>query len=281
MKKSQTQVEIVRLSPRFRDRLGNSVDPVSYSFGKRLSVSGFAVVFILIIVIGIRYFQPRSFPAGFLRISISFSLILLLFVALASVFNSKAGQIRYRADEAFLWVSQVSFLKAVIEGGGALVATALGTYSVYTVISGLIHSTGNIWDAAPRSAWVWGAIFLPLSIYMWRTASLALRSNRGIRLSPDRVGLSQKSEDLYVSWNQIRHLGVEEINLGTAMRKNIVPCLRIGAEDGGVFHVEAAELGSDPNAVAALMCYYLDRPQERHLLARPEVAIGRFREAQV
>ncbi|QIM19406.1 hypothetical protein G7066_13980 [Leucobacter coleopterorum] len=71
------------------------------------------------------------------------------------------------------------------------------------------------------------------------------------------------------------------VNKGTERRKRVVPCVRIEADGGRVFHVEAFELGSDPNVVAAFACYYLDHPQERDALTDPEEAIRRFSDAQV
>ncbi|MFD5601333.1 hypothetical protein ACFWHR_14905 [Leucobacter sp. NPDC058333] len=164
--------------------------------------------------------------------------------------------------------------------GLALIVTSIGAYSLCIAIAGVLENDGNVWGAAPRSAWILGAAFGGMSFYAWRVLYRTTRANFGLRLTPDRVGVCRIYTDEFVYWEQLKRVAVEVVNTGTERSKRVVPCVRIETRNGQVIHVEAAELGSDPNVVAALMQFYLERPQDRELLADPEKAIRRFSDAQ-
>ena len=89
-----------------------------------------------------------------------------------------------------------------------------------------------------------------------------------------------KHEDVYLPWSQVVRVTAEAVAKPAGRKKTeLVPSVRIETDQGRVYYVEAFELGSDPNVVAALMQFYLERPQDRELLTNPEDAIRRFAEA--
>ncbi|QIM19404.1 hypothetical protein G7066_13970 [Leucobacter coleopterorum] len=168
----------------------------------------------------------------------------------------------------------------MITTGVVLIGTTLGIYGVCFLIVAVVQNSGNVGGAAPWSVWIFSVVFLGLSVHGWREVARVFRANIGIRLAPDHVGLNHKHQDLFLRWDQINNVTVAMVNKGSEWRKNVLPCVRIEADGGRIFHVDATELGSDPNVVAALMQCYLDHPQERDALTDPEEAIRRFSEAQ-
>lgn len=158
---------------------------------------------------------------------------------------------------------------------------AFTAYSAFYVGAGMVLNGGDPWRAAPLRAWIVGLVFLALTVYGVRETFRAFRANIGVRIAPDRVGINHEHRDLFLLWSEIERVAVESVNKGNSRKKRMVSCVRIEARGSRVFYVDVRELGSDPNVVAALMQYYLERPQERDALADPEEAIRRFSDAQL
>lgn len=279
MIKVNTRVTHVDLSQRTQTSIGEKVQPAVAAAQWLMLIVASLGAFILLSV-GFVAFPPPPYLAGFFSISAFAVIVFVGSLAFGVILGAREGGLRFSVSSGLTWVSQAPLLGRLTILGLALVATALGVYSVVCIVVGIAQNGGNVWGAAPRSAWVLGVVFLGLSAFAWRETYRAFRANIGVRLAPDRVGLNHGHKDLFLYWKQIANVTVETVNKGTERKKRMVSCVRIDVEDGRVFHVDIVELGSDPNVVAALMRYYLDRPQERHVLANPEEAIRRFSEAQ-
>ena len=277
---TRTHLTRIDLTSQFQERLGTKVDSTPIRPTQWFLLIVPTVGISLLSAWAFTFSPPPPYLAGFFSIS---SLVVVMFVvtmALVAWFAARSGSLRYRESSGLTWVSQVPLFGPLILLGCTFIVSALAIYSICFVIVGVVQNGGGIWGAAPWSAWILGSISVALSVSAWREVSRIFRANIGIRLLPDSVGVNHEHHDLFLYWHQIRNVTVEAVNRGTERKKRPVSCVRIDADDGRVFHVDIVELGSDPNIVAAFMQYYLDRPQERDLLAHPEDAIRRFKDAQ-
>ncbi len=269
------------MSKRFQESIGTPIDPVTFSFSARLfGVTG-TLVFIFLSFVAPAVLPLSPFRAGFFMDIIFYFAVLLFVILIKSWFDSKVDVVRYRLDSGFTWFSQVSFLNPLTTSLFALVPIAMGVYGTYFVVTGLIWNTGNLLTAVPRSAWVLSVAGVVLSVFAWREAYRAIRGRPGIRLSVDQVVVNYKNKNVFLPWKQVTGVTVEMVPKSAGRRKRFVPAVRIEADKGRVFHVEAFELGSDPNVVAAFILYYRDHLRDREALSDPEESIRRFREAQV
>lgn len=98
-----------------------------------------------------------------------------------------------------------------------------------------------------------------------------LRRPSGLILTPDGLLGIRGSGDVRLLWEDLATVGVAATPASApAAKLSLIP-------RGGARPVRAAPrvLGSDPNQVAAIVRYYLERPTERHLLADGGVAAVR------
>lgn len=280
MKNRRSHVTHVLLSQRAQERVSERIIPADSGQSKSFALGGVAALAFLL-TIGAVLFSPLPvYISGFIAIGSLMWVLLILLAVFGSRDGAKPGMVRYRANTESTWVSLPPLLGPLVSSGFALLSTALAVYSVGFVAVGVVQNDGNIWGAAPRMAWILGFISIVLSVYAWRMSRLAFCMNTGISLSPDRVGINHEHHNLTLDWNQITKVTAEAVNKGSENKKRLVPCVRIDAGNDRVFYVDIVQLGSDPNVVAALMQFYLDRPQYRDALVNPEEAIRRFSNAQ-
>lgn len=277
---AKTRVAYVELDEKAPGSLRERVVSAAFSPTQRIYGIAVSVGFFIGTVFMLTSLTLHPYYLGLLRLTTSFHVVLFLGVVTMSCFDSRDGLIRYRLRARLSWISQVPWLGRVVSLCIALVAMAFAVYSAFYVGAGIVRSGGDLWRAAPLRAWIVGLVLLGLTVYALRETARAFRANIGVRLAPDRVGIHHEHSDLFLQWREIERVAVEMVNKGTGRKKRMVSCVRIEARGSRVFYVEVRELGSDPNVVAALMQYYLERPQERDALVDPEEAIRRFRDAQ-
>ena len=275
-----TRTAHVDLSQQTLARMGEEVQPSVFTFSRRLLGGGGAIALIFLTCMALAHLSPSPYLFGFFCISITFWVLGLVSLGFGVFFDSTSGTVRYRASSVVTWISQTPYLNPLMTLGIAMISTLIGVYSVGFVSVATLKNGGVIWGAAPWSSWLLGSVFFGASFFIWRDALRACRSNAGVQLAPDRVGLNLEHRDLFLEWNRITKVTTRTVNRGTENRTRLVSCVQIDADDGRVFYVDIVQLGSDPNVVAALMQFYLERPQDRELLADPEKAIRRFSDAQ-
>ncbi len=280
MKKHKSHVAEASLGQRAQERLGERIRLLGPRNLQFITLSCIAVLAILLTVIGVWLLPLPAYISGFVMIS---SLIWPLLLALAffgSRDGAKPGKVRYRDITGSTWVSLPPLLGPMASLGFAFIGTALVGYGAVFVAFGVSQNSGDFWGTIPRAAWILGFASVVLSVYAWRMAFLSLRVTLGIRMFPNRVGINYQHRNITLYWGQIRNVTAEAVNRVSGGKGRVVSCVRIDTRDRDTFYVDIVQLGSDPNVVAAFMQYYLDRPQERDLLAHPEDAIRRFTDAQ-
>ncbi|MFD5601334.1 hypothetical protein ACFWHR_14910 [Leucobacter sp. NPDC058333] len=222
------------------------------------------------------------YMTGYMWFGFFLSLWVMTAFCVSLSFDTKEDQIRVRTKSACTWVSQEPLVHPLILIGFSLIFTSFGAYSAWFVTTGLVQNDGNPWGSAPRLAWLMSLFFLGSSVYAWRQVARYVRANPGIRLAPERIGIMHKHEDVYLPWSEVVRVTAEAVAKPAGRKKTeLVPSVRIETDQGRVYYVEAFELGSDPNAVAALVRFYLGRPQDRELLTNLEEAIRHFSDAQI
>lgn len=236
---------------------------------------GFLTMFVVVVLL----VPVSTFVLGFFTLSAVFCLILLVVATLQWALDPTPGTLRYVNETGHTHFTQKPLLRPVTAWGMALFTVAVAVYSLYFVVTGLIHNDGNVFLAVPRSAWPMSAIFSVLAWLALRAALRAHREMQGASLLPERIEFTSDHRLVQLRWSHVAGVHAGTMRKAAGRKDRTVPCVTIEAADGRVFNIEAFELGSDPNAVAAFIRYHRDHPQAREWLVDPEDAIQRFQDA--
>lgn len=149
----------------------------------------------------------------------------------------------------FLWGLYAAFLAFVIW----LIQGQLSLWEV--PLSIIIAIAGGVWAV----------------VWIVRLLVQHLKQAPGLTIKPEGITAAWGGRIQHVSWEQLRRATI-------VPHKRFGPKLAILDDEGlSVLEIRARGLGSDPMVVAALIHYYRDHPEDRHLLTQPEAAFEKFR----
>ncbi|WP_193750768.1 hypothetical protein [Leucobacter chromiiresistens] len=178
---------------------------------------------------------------------------------------ARPHRIRYFTRATGLWIGYPQPMHRCIASlllfNGLLVGIANAVYTwEFFVVAG--RSAIDL----PRLAWGVLAV-IPLSAYGLAQLARHLRLPPGVRLEERGLTFTSSPFERTPSWEEIAD--IEAVNTGK-------PRLVIVETNGRRSSVRALEVGSDPVTVAAILQFFLHRPQHRGALADPQQAIRCF-----
>lgn len=230
-------------------------------------------VIAVVLIIGSLVLMSLPQTSGWLRLMYALAGAAVITVFLQKLWNPRVFL------PGILRVSQASTpLRLVPFRGGRIVAVAatLGTLVVGSAAAALAvqvyvrDPVAFSFFSLPVRAWVGMAVAVALSVFMVRVLLQERRAGSGIELSEWGVVAAGDGDIGRIGWDML-------------FRATIMPDTRRGPQlllhgrDRRTVGIPPRFHCSDPMVVAALIHFYRDHPEERHLLATPERAVERFR----
>lgn len=178
--------------------------------------------------------------------------------------------IRYFIRSAGLWIGYPRRLLNLMAYVVQLIALGTGIRNaVYAYEFFIVDGRGSIFDF-PKLAWVLMAL-IPISVIGFAQLARYVRLPPGILLEERGIAFANsgagKNAMRTPSWDEIRDIQAEDTG-----KAHLV----IVESSGRRSIISALEMGSDPVTVAAILQFYLQRPQHRSALVEPQEALRCF-----
>lgn len=276
----RTRTALISLNPKQQSSADHWVASRSFPTRLRAALFGGLAGFLVGALFMLRYMPLPPFRHTVITIIAALFTFMLVAAITQVVFDGRAGSVRYVAGSPSTWFSQVRFIAPMTAWGFALCITTLCGYSIGVILLGLVQNDGNVFIAAPLSAWVIAIIGSPIAGFAWRSVAGTMHDTHGLGVAPDKLLFRFNQATVQLRWSHIASVRAGTMRKDAGRKGRTVPCVTIEASDGRVFNIEAFELGSDPNVVAAFIRHHRDHPQAREWLVDPEDAIRRFQDAQ-
>ncbi|SDQ07491.1 hypothetical protein [Leucobacter chromiiresistens] len=178
---------------------------------------------------------------------------------------ARPHRIRYFTRATGLWIGYPQRMHRCIAALLLLNGLLLGIANAVYTWEFFVVAGRSVLDL-PRLAWGVLAV-IPLSAYGLAQLARHLRLPPGVHLEERGLTFASSSFERTPSWEEIA--AIEAVEAGK-------PHLVIVESSGRRSSVRALELGSDPVTVAAILQFFLHRPQHRSALADPQQAIRCF-----
>lgn len=227
------------------------------SAARQLLVPG--VLFGAMVVGVLLAFQSDDLSYRLQMVSLAFAVGMLGVALLLWELSAAVGVVRIEQPASSLRFTYVPGLDLAYPLAAALIMVPAG-------IAGLVRLSGA--TAAEigfgrRTPYVLGLLGLVFFVQqLW-----ALRVSRGLKLTPEGIRGIRGMGRVALTW--------DDLNAASAMSTRSGAKLALHLKHGAVNVIPRRLIGSDPDAVAAIINYFLRHPADRGLLTNPETAIQR------
>ncbi|MBS3182999.1 hypothetical protein [Leucobacter manosquensis] len=209
--------------------------------------------------------DPKSWQFTVAPYFIANSAIVLVLLWATHRVAARPQRIRYFTRAAGLWIGYSQRLKQSI--GAVLLLNGLGLSiaNAAYALNFFIVDGGSVGDF-PRLAWV-ALTLIPVSLYGLAQLARYVRLPPGILLDERGLTFAGPGALRNPRWDEIRDVQV----------KNTSKVHLVILEQTGYRSIISAQaMGSDPVTVAAILRFYLQRPQHRIALVEPQEALRCF-----
>lgn len=148
-----------------------------------------------------------------------------------------------------------------------------GSAAVWWIAAALRHDVPL--SSLPKLMFVTAALGIFALVRTVKLMPALWSRSTGLRISTDGIFMSWEGKSRQLRWSELWRATIEP-------QKRTGPKLALWRRGSAMpIAIDARGLGSDPMVVAALIHYYRDHPEDRHLLDHPEAAFEKFRVGMV